>query len=405
MTKFKTIIWVRPAFPELFDESYDIGHESTFTEVDVLSDPEIVKDVKLTKSEQLKIIRWNPDTLYYIDDPCEEALIAMCKIDLDTVKDYIGNYVTSITDNVKREIALYDFKFLVDRYHILPKDLVLRAMRTNLEYLLHLEISKEIALELVRENPSAVFYINLVDDEVKLEAIKKDPKLIKGFKTITVDMLMIASGEDPEMFKQCNENRPDIAMKLLEIRGDLIKYLSPENQTEELCMIAVRSDPEAIKHIAKDKLTESIKLTAVHTSPNVIVHIDNPSEAVCVEVVRQLPGLLKEIKNQTPLICQTAVSKAPLAIRFVTDQTYDLCLSSVSRDPNAIKYIHNITPELICIAVHKDPTLINEIETNKLDLQLCLSCAYLNPDSMDHIKDDNLKFDCMIEFMQMITLV
>jgi hypothetical protein len=405
MAKFKTIIWVRPTFPELFDESYDVISESMFTEMDVLNDPEIVKDVKLTKSEQLKIIRWNPDTLYYIDDPCEEALIAMCKIDLDTIKDYIGNYVTNITDNVKREIAIYDFKFLVDRYHILPRDLVLRAMRTNLEYLLHLEISKDVALELVKENPAAVLYINLADDEVKLEAIKKDPKLIKWFKSITVDMLMVASGEDPEMFKQCQQNRPDVAIKLLEIRGDLIKFLSPENQTEDLCLVAVRSDPDAIKHIAKDKLTESIRLTAVQTSPNAIVHIDDPSEDVCVEVVSRLPGLLKEIKNQTPLICQTAVNKAPLAIRFVTNQTHDLCLSAVSRDPNAIKYINNIIPELICLAVHKDPTIINEIETKNLDLQLCLSCAYLNPDSMDHIKDDNLKFDCMLEFMQMITLV
>ena len=403
LLNFKKIIWVRPTFPELFDELYNTTTDSMFTEIDVLNDPTIVTGVKLSKKEQLQVTNWNSATLYYLDDPCEEVLISMCKTDLSTLKDYIGNYITYITDNVKRELANYDFKFLIDRYHILPKDLLFKAMDKNLEYLLYLDIPKDIALELVKENPNSALYINMLDDELKLEAIKKQPKLLKHFKNVTVDMLMVASGEDPVMFKQCNETRPDIAMKLLEINGDFIKYCTPENQTEELCITAVRNDPEAIKHISKDKLTEKVLITAVQTSPNIITQIDNPSENVCIEAVKQLPGLLKDIKNQTEKICIIAVNKAPLAIRFVNNQTYEMCLNSIQNDPSAIKYIHNLTPELIFMAIYKDPKLMCEIDNRHLNLQICLSCAYLDPNSIEHIKDDNLRFDCATEFMQMIT--
>ena len=421
--KFKDIHWIKNLVPELFEtisfypdylkkkepaSSIDKAIDElglVFTAVDVQDNPKIIKNLKLSDKQQCAIIFWNPNTVYYMDDPCEDALISLCKNNIDIIKDYVENYVTSVTDNVKREIANHDFKFLIDRYHILPKDLVMRAMRLNLEYLLHLEISKDIIMEIIKENPRAIFYINGTDDEAKLEAIKMQPQLIKEFKNVTVDMLLIASGENPDIFKQCNENRPDIVNKLLGIRGELIKYIDPINQTEELCMIAVQSDPEAIKHISKDRQTETVCQAAVQVDPNSIQHIDNPSESVCILVVSKLPGLLKDIKNQTPSICQAAVRKAPLAIRFVNDQTDDLCIMSVSKDPTAIKYIKNPTLELICRSIQKDPTMLNEIETKDLNLQICMSCAFINPNSIEHIKDADLKFDCTMEFLKIITAV
>ena len=216
-------------------------------------------------------------------------------------------------------------------------------------------------------------------------------------------MLLVASGEDPNVFKQCKEDRPDLAMKLLEIRGDFIKHFSEEHQTEEMCLTAVTSCPEAIQYIYKSKQTETVCRTAVRTDPNVIEHIDDPSEHVYLIVVSKLPGLLRDIKNQTPLICNIAVTKAPMAIRFVDDQTYMLCLKSIRKDPTAIKYIRDPTPDLICRCIQMDPTLMGDVNVESLDLDICLSCAFLDQDSIDHIKDNNLWFDCLTEFTKFIT--
>ena len=49
--------------------------------------------------------------------------------------------------------------------------------------------------------------------------------------------------------------------------------------------------------------------------------------------------------------------------------------------------------------------LINEINEKYLDLDICLSCAFLNPISIEHIKDQELQYNCLIEYTQFISSI
>jgi len=420
----KKIFWIRNVIPDLFkanhksstaswaqvvknnsDQELEVDPNFDIEPKDVKENPKIVKDRILNDDQQVKVVKWNPETIFHLTNPCEEAFLAVIRKDVEVFKQYITFHVSNITDRIKREFAKYDFPYLLSMYCILPEDLIFKAMRSKLENLLYIEIPKEVSLKLVKENPKAVMYIRDADEEVKIEAIKKEPRLIKDFENFTVDMLLAASGEKPYLFKHCKDSRPDIAEKLLAIRGDFIQYFTDEHQTEQLCLISVQSDPSALKYIAKDKKTEKVCQLAVQVDPHAIEHIDNPSEAVCIIVVSKLPGLIKDIKNQTPGICHAAVNKAPFAILFVNDQTEELCYKAIRNDPDSIKYIKSPTRKMVLTSIQQNPFLMGDLDEKILDIDICLSCAFLNPDSIDNIKNQEMQFNCMIEFTQFITAV
>ena len=89
--------------------------------------------------------------------------------------------------------------------------------------------------------------------------------------------------------------------------------------SEELCMIAVRSNPEVIEYIKNP--TEKICIQAIRIDPKVIRFIKYPNERVCLEAVKNdyygKDAIIQYIENKTYNLCLEAVKKNGYAINFI----------------------------------------------------------------------------------------
>lgn len=68
-------------------------------------------------------------------------------------------------------------------------------------------------------------------------------------------------------------------------------------------------------------------------------YIEDQTNEICLDAVKQNPFVLKFVKNQTDEICIAAVRKNGLALMFVKNQTYYICWIAVEKDIEAIQYV------------------------------------------------------------------
>lgn len=100
-----------------------------------------------------------------------------------------------------------------------------------------------------------------------------------------------------------------------------LKYVPDIYFTEELCEIAVRTNPKSIKYIANP--TERMCQDAVERDPEAIKYIENPSEATCIQAVSNNGEMIKYITNLTNKICKAALEaeqgKKYIIINYIND--------------------------------------------------------------------------------------
>ncbi len=100
-----------------------------------------------------------------------------------------------------------------------------------------------------------------------------------------------------------------------------LKHVPDIYFTEELCEIAVRTNPKSIKYIANP--TERMCQDAVERDPEAIKYIENPSEATCIQAVSNNGEMIKYITNLTNKICKAALEaeqgKKYIIINYIND--------------------------------------------------------------------------------------
>ena len=72
--------------------------------------------------------------------------------------------------------------------------------------------------------------------------------------------------------------------------------MTPEEQTEEICMKAVKTTGYTIQYIHNP--SEAVQLEAVKENGFVIQYIYNPSEEVCIKALLQNKALYRYIKKE-----------------------------------------------------------------------------------------------------------
>jgi len=106
----------------------------------------------------------------------------------------------------------------------------------------------------------------------------------------------------------------------VEDSGYSLEYISAENQTEEICKIAIKTNPLSIEFV----------------------------------------------KNQTPELCKYALSISADAMEFIKpeNRTEDICLYAVTRHSRNLKYVKNQTLEMCKIAVENNYNNIKYVNEN-----------------------------------------
>ncbi len=186
--------------------------------------------------------------------------------------------------------------------------------------------------------------------------------------------------------------------------GKLIDLI--ENQTENLCQLAIRNDSQAFNYIKSEFLTETIVIEYIRYLKGYITKIDDineklyiklikegnigfdsfniQTENICLAVLELNARYFIAIKDQTEKICEVAVSKAPKYFTHVKYQTEKICKIALSLWPGAFRYIQNKTRELCIMAVNSDGNNLAYIEEQ--DEELCILAIKNNYESLLYVK-------------------
>lgn len=128
------------------------------------------------------------------------------------------------------------------------------------------------------------------------------------------------------------------------------RYLNriKKNQTEAICLVAVKQDGWVLKFVKKP--TEEILLEAIRNYKvpfgSVLEGIVNPTENLYWIAVKEDGLELEYVKNQTLKICLEAVKRCGWALEYVENQIGEVCLVALLQDSRSYKYIESPTKEM-----------------------------------------------------------
>ncbi|MCQ4379844.1 DUF4116 domain-containing protein, partial [Clostridioides difficile] len=93
--------------------------------------------------------------------------------------------------------------------------------------------------------------------------------------------------------------------------------------------------------------------------------VENQTEEICMEAVRQNGLDLKFVKNQTETICLRAVRQNGMALEFVKEQTVGICLKAVRQYGMALKFVKEQTEEICTEAIKQDKRALSFVKGDK----------------------------------------
>ena len=114
--------------------------------------------------------------------------------------------------------------------------------------------------------------------------------------------------------------------------GLLLNCIPMEFRTDEMCIKAIAQNPEALQFVPNDKKKLFEKIICYNkkkiTDWRELQYIENQTEEMCLEAVKQNGYALEYVENQTEEICFEAVKQNGRALQFVKNQTENICSGS-----------------------------------------------------------------------------
>jgi hypothetical protein len=172
-----------------------------------------------------------------------------------------------------------------------------------------------------------------------------------------------------------------------------------ENQTEELCIEAIKQNYQALKFVKNQTL--KICKEAIKININAYFYIRDKTFDINLMVVKNTGWMIKYIKNQTLELCWYAVQQDGLSLEYVNEifKTEFICFEAISQNPFAIMFIINQTPSLCKFAFNLNPECVPYITlerrtkftkiTNKNKNKIVYECPIcLNSEKEQYVKTE-----------------
>ena len=198
---------------------------------------------------------------------------------------------------------------------------------------------------------------------------------------VAENIINSCSSDDATLYMRCfynqvfrkdnpDEYTPDIYNQVVDVlilNGLMLMYV--ENQTDELCLIAVKNIDTAIQYV-KNK-TPLLCSIAIAANPNNYIFITGKNFNLLRNVAFSIPGVIKEITNSCEELdydtIKQIIEAKPEAILYVVEQTEELCNIAIKKsEGSALKHIKNQTEKMIMNAIEYDSfniryaTILNE---------------------------------------------
>ena len=157
-----------------------------------------------------------------------------------------------------------------------------------------------------------------------------------------------------KIYNFTEENLYEQIVDLIKIDGLFLNFLKKDEQTEEICKLAVQQNGYALKYVKIEQTEEICKLAVQKNGYSLSFVKIEQTEELCKLAVQQNGLSLCYVKNLTDEICKLAVKQNGLALHIVKHQTEELCKLAIQQTGYALSGAKNQTEELCKLAVQKN---------------------------------------------------
>jgi hypothetical protein len=248
--------------------------------------------------------------------------------------------------------------------------------------------SDELCILAFENNSECIKYMKNLSEEMCLYIVN-NKKYHKYFNYI--EKYFNININDKEKYLNINDKEKYAKIMCLN-RGLSLEYV--KEQTEEICEIAINSDPESfefvkdktlslcklacgksgycLKYVPSDLKTEEICMLACSNWGYALENVENQTEELCLFAIKHFPYSLECVKNQTEKMCKISCSKKGKCLKYVKNQTEEICMIACENDLEAFEYVENKSFEICKYACGKNPSYLKNIK--KPSLELIKSC-------------------------------
>lgn len=231
----------------------------------------------------------------------------------------------------------------------------------------------------------------LYKDGLSLKKISKNEQ--------TLEMCKVAINQNPKALQYAARKCIDEAICLTAVKkdGNVFRYVPEKFKSEEMCLLAIGANVTLIDRVPSKWRTKELCLLAIQSKIETLKYA--PHEMIC-EILNENGILLKQIpKNQqTAEMCNIAIKQNSKAMQYASKKyiNEEICTEVLKNDINIIKYLPSSykTKELCKRAILVDATLLNYVPDKYRTKELCLLAITNNPEAFQYIPDD-LKYEVL----------
>jgi hypothetical protein len=200
--------------------------------------------------------------------------------------------------------------------------------------------------------------------ELELQAVKHNGAYLRHIENQTDEICEIAVGSDGRNIQYMKKQTENICMIAVKNNPYVLRLV--ENQTKKMCLISVRRDGFILKFVKNQ--TYNLCKMALKINGNMLEHVTHQTHKLCLLAVKHTGLALQYVKKQYKDICMEAVKHTGLALKYVKKQHKDICIEAVKQCSSAIQFVQDQTLEICMEALKKDTSVLFHIRVQTEDL-------------------------------------
>jgi hypothetical protein len=222
----------------------------------------------------------------------------------------------------------------------------------------------------------------ILSDDLCLEAMHYIDVAFKYIKNQTIDICLRALDISTFTFHMITNRTEEIILKAVKKNHNYLRYLNPNEQTEIVCIEAVRNDGCLLQYV--NNQTHNICIEAIKNNERAFRYVHDITYEICLEAAKamDLPDLFEIVpdKYQTKELCMNALKYNGKILQYISHEKQDeeLCTYAINQNVNAFRYVnHNLQTYEMCMYVVKNNGLMLKYVKNKA-YDLCLEAVKQN---------------------------
>lgn len=218
-----------------------------------------------------------------------------------------------------------------------------------------MEHTKDLCEFVYNNWPSQIVHINI--GKCKLKDV--------GLSWVSWKYIEIVVENDKNVYKLLEKTFGEFnnqqKERLSGLNGSVIQYI--DNPTENMKINAVKNKPAMIKFI--DNPSIKIQEAAVNKDHRVIKFINNPGYVIQKKVITKEPNFIKNIIDPDEKLQLIAVKTKPDVIKYIKNPTDNVCSVAYVRNYNSLKHMNKIPRKVIVMILNDNPSLLKLIPDNR----------------------------------------